>query len=110
MPADLSAPRPSIHIDESVISRARPDGSHDQIAWDDLREVMIQTTDAGLALSERKWVLTAATGGFTLPSGFPGEKDFVEKLRATPGFDPEAYNAALISTFDGKFLCWRRLG
>ncbi len=111
MPLDPVANRVSVSIDDSAVVRTLPDGRTERITWDDLQEVVIETNDAGLSFTERNWVLVGSIPGTacTLPAGFEGEKTLLERLKATPGFDTEAYNAAMISTFDGKFLCWHRL-
>jgi hypothetical protein len=94
--------------DEGVRYR-RPDGKLESVAWDDLQAVLIETSDAGPIGTDVYWILAGKHGGCVIPQGATGEDALLERLQALEGFDNDAVIAAMSSTDNQRFVCWRRM-
>jgi hypothetical protein len=110
-PAPLADPAHAIvHFDEIAVTCTRPNGVTERVEWDDLRAVLIQTTDAGPALDDLFWVLVGrnAESGCVVPSEAVGCDRLLERLQRLPGFDNEAAILASQCVEQQSFLCWER--
>ena len=92
--------------DEGVASR-RPNGYIEAVTWTDLRAVLIETNDEGPIGPDVFWILVWRQGGCVIPQGATGEDALLIRLQALPGFDNDALIAAMSSTANQRFLCWR---
>jgi hypothetical protein len=100
---------PSIQIDDHGIRRQLADGKVEQVAWDDLQEVVVLTTADGPFAEDVFFVLAGRDGtGCVVPQGAPESGELLERLQRLPGFDNEAFIRAMSSTEDARFVCWRR--
>ena len=86
----------------------RPAGETEYVAWQDLRAVLIQTTDEGPWTVDVYWILLGDHGGCVVPQGAAGEEGLLARLQQLPGFDHGAVIAAMASTDNARFLCWER--
>lgn len=81
-----------------------------KIAWDDLQDVEIRTTDQGPRREDVFFVLRSIDGkqhsiGQAAAAVSPG---FLTRLQALPGFDNEALIESMGSTGNATFCCWVR--
>lgn len=77
------------------------------VEWDELRAVSIETNDTGPWLTDFYWVLELKKREVCIPQGAEGEDQMIEALLALPSFDHDAYGAAMSSTSNRRFKCWR---
>lgn len=86
------------------------DGVVEAIAWCDLQQVLIRTTDTGPLMEDVYWILLGTRSECVVPQEAIGEPDLAERLYQLPGFDSEALSRAMCSTENREFLCWNRGG
>ena len=93
-----------------AVTRVRPDGVEQTVPWDDLREVIILTTDGGPWQEDVFFLLIAsdAKSSCLVPQSADGSKLLLERLQQLPGFDNAAVIEAMGSAVNGKFVCWKR--
>lgn len=107
-------PGPRLDHDDLGVSVSRADGSFEYVRWDELSEVTVMTTDEGPFAEDVFWLLVGAfdedgrpVSGCALPGG--AVKDaLLDRLLALPGFDYAMFCAAMGSTSNAQFTCWRR--
>src|SRR4051812_17361617 len=101
--------KPAIQIDDNGIKRYLLDGTLEHVAWDELVEVFVMTTDAGPFVEDVFFVLEGKHGtGCVVPQGAPESSQLLERLQRLPGFDNEAIIQAMSCTENARFVCWRR--
>jgi hypothetical protein len=99
----------SIEISNDAICRKLTNGSEEKVAWEDLQEVSVMTTDQGPFADDVYFVLLGASGsGCVIPQSTPESGAVLERLQQLPGFDNEAFIRALGSTENATFTCWKR--
>jgi hypothetical protein len=102
-------PAYSVAFDDAVICVRDPNGTQQQICWDDLHSVVILTNDTGPFSDDVHWVLAARDGGskLILPIGSTGEQELLRELqRRLPGFGNNAVVRAMSSTENASFDVW----
>jgi len=104
----MSSRYSTVTFDDLQIQCQRASGLVEQVAWDDLQAVLIQTTADGPFGDDVFWVLVGQNGGCVVPSEAQGADDLLERLQKLPGFDNEAVIAAMICTEEQRFLCWKK--
>lgn len=77
------------------------------IAWDDLRAVLIETTDQGPFVEDVWWILIDSKGHCIIPQEIGGNA-LLARLQTLPGFDNDAVIAAMASVENKLFVCWQR--
>ena len=97
-----------VTISDTEITCTRPDGLSESVRWDDLKAVLIQTTDEGPFGDDVFWVLLGNESGCVVPQSATGEKEFLERLQTLPNFDNEAVIEAMSSIDNNQFLCWKK--
>lgn len=102
--------REQVTFDDEGVTRRMADGSTESVRWDELEEVFILTTDEGPFVEDVFWMLARGEGkgGCAVPQGAEGSDQLLERLQQLPGFDNDAVIAAMMSTSNAKFVCWRR--
>ncbi len=95
-------------VDEEGIRCLRPDGSTHMVAWSDLQLVGVETNEAGPFIEDVYYYLEGTEYGFYIPQCAQGEKELVDRLLALPGFDCDAFSAAMCSTAAARFVCWQK--
>ena len=97
-------------MDDERLTLERPDGTIEGLAWAELEQITILTTDAGPFSEDIFWVFTNAdrSRGCVVPSGVDGFSDLMERIQKLAGFDNEAVIAAMTSTSDASFVVWQR--
>lgn len=103
------APAPALRVDDAGVRRRFPDGREESVSWSDLQSVEIRTTSEGPFAEDVFFFLVERDGrSCEVPQGEAMETDLVMRLQELPGFDSEAVIAAMGSTDDARFHCWRR--
>ena len=94
---------------EDRINVIEPDGSTRFVGLDDLRGVVIETSDSGPFGPDVWWLLFGADEkvACAFPQGASGGKEVVDRLMGLPGFDHEAMIMAMGSTANAVFPVWR---
>ena len=83
-------------------------GGSRTILWDNLRAVLLQTTDEGPFVEDVWWILSDDDGDCVIPQGANGETELLLRLQQLPGFDNDAVIAAMGSVDNKQFVCWQR--
>ncbi|MEW6277437.1 MAG: hypothetical protein AB1758_02360 [Candidatus Eremiobacterota bacterium] len=98
---------PRIQCTDEKVLRHVEGGQTQELAWSDLVQVKILTTDTGPFVEDFYFVLEGA--GRSLVIG-QSEDDgtLLARLQKLPGFDHEAVIRAAASTETAEFPCWRR--
>lgn len=96
-----------VGCDDEGVTLHRPEGP-ERLAWSELAEVEIVTTDDGPFADDVFWVLHGGGKGLVVPQTAAGTDALLERLQALPGFRNEAVIQAMGSDGPGRFLCWRR--
>ena len=97
-----------VTVSDNEVTCTRSDGRVESVAWDDLKEVVIVTTDKGPFATDVFWLLVGESGGCVVPQGAAGEGALLERLQALPGFDNEAVIRAMGSVENNRFVCWKK--
>jgi hypothetical protein len=102
--------RERVDCNDRQVSRHMVDGREETIAWGDLAEVKIVTTDEGPWVDDVYWLLIDGTGtaGCAVPGSAEGHQELLRRLQELPGFDNEQVVRAMGSTTNAEFVCWRR--
>ncbi len=87
-----------VTFDDFEIKCQRSSGLVEQVAWDDLQAVLIQTTADGPFSDDVFWVLVGQNGGCVVPAGAQGADDLLARLQTLPDFDNETVIAAMSCT------------
>ena len=96
-----------VSFDDDCVTGRRPDGVVESVKWSDLQAVVIVTTDLGPYVDDVFWVLVGKEVGCIVPSEAEGIDLLLRRLQQLPRFDHEAVVAAMTSTQNARFLCWR---
>lgn len=97
-----------VTLSDEGVSCTRPNGLVEMVEWNDLKAVVIVTTDEGPFAIDVMWLLVGNTSGCMVPLGATGEGKLIEKLQALPGFNNEVMIEAMSSTTNRKFVCWEK--
>ncbi len=99
----------NVVVDGAEIVSHRPDGTIERVALAAVKEIFVVTTSDGPWAPDVWWLLLGAGScvGCSFPSGATGEQYILALVQKLPGFDNQAVIAAMGSTADRKFLCWR---
>lgn len=95
-------------VDDEGVRCIRPDGRTDVVSWSNLQLAGLETNDAGPFMEDVYFYLEGPGYGFYIPQASEGIQELVSRLAALPGFDEEAFAAAMSSTANARFVCWRR--
>lgn len=97
-----------VTVSETRVSCQRPNGLVESVEWDDLKVVLIETTDEGPFAIDVFWMLAGEKSGCVVPLGATGEAEMVARLQTLPNFNNEAFLEAMSSTENRRFICWQR--
>lgn len=101
----------TVEFDDVSVRRHLSDGRVESVRWDELVEVVIATTGAGPLVEDVYWLLIDLNNaGCAVAQGAQGADALLARLQALPGFDNEAVIAAMGSTANDRFTCWRKDG
>ena len=99
---------PHIFIDDLVVRRELGNGKIEEVAWEDLVEVQIVTTDEGPFVDDVFFLLVGREGGVAVPQGAPGSEPLLDRLQKLPNFDNGLVIQAMMSTENRRFVCWKK--
>jgi hypothetical protein len=95
-------------ITDKSVRRELPGGKHEEIAWSELQEVWVLTTDDGPYGDDVYFGLVGADAkGVAVPHGLAVEYDLLAYLQKLPGFDNAMAVRAMGSTDNQRFVVWR---
>lgn len=97
---------PVISINEHGVRRELPDGSVEQVLWDELEAIDIVTTDDGPFVEDVFWVLGAGDHGCVVPGSEAGP--ILDYANHFPGWDTVALIQAMGTAENARFAVWRR--
>ena len=97
-----------MNVDAEGVACTRPDGRVDAVRWSDLLLVGVETTDTGPFVEDVYFYLEGPEYGFHIPQGVESVDELVRRLTGLAGFASEAFAAAMSSTANGRFICWRK--
>lgn len=98
-----------VTIDDRGVRRDLGDGTVEEIAWQDLVEVQIVTTDEGPFVDDVFFLLVGGNGkGCCVPQGAPGSGPLLDRLQALPNFDNDQVIRAMGCSENARFVCWKR--
>jgi hypothetical protein len=101
--------RDTVSFDDTGVTRFTADGKVEFIAWSELQEVGVVTTDEGPFVEDVYFMLIGPENtGCVVPQCSEGSQTLVERLLQLPGFDEPLFIKAMGSTSNRKFVCWRR--
>lgn len=98
-----------VSVSDAEIVNKRPDGVVERVAVKDLQEVAIETNTSGPWGADVWWLLTGRSpeARCAYPGGATGEQGVLQWLQGLPGFDDKSVIAAMGSTSNARFVCWR---
>jgi hypothetical protein len=98
-----------VTFDDEWIVNKRPNGKIEKVKWNDLKAVIIETTDIGPFTPDLFWILVGDNeSGCVFPLGATGEKEIMEAMqKRLSGFDNEKLIEATCSCNNNKFLIWK---
>ena len=97
-----------VEITDSHVRSTRPDGTVEEIAWDELSGIDIETNSLGPFAPDVFWILHGDERGCIIPQGATGDAALLERLQELPEFDTERFIEAMASTSDATFKIWRK--
>jgi len=100
---------PAITIDDLGVRRVLGDGKIEQVAWKDLVEVQIVTTDEGPYVDDVFYLLIGANDtGCVVPQEHPQSDALLHRLQELPGFDNGKVIEAMCCVENARFVCWKK--
>lgn len=97
-----------IEITEEKVSCIRPDGRIEEVAWEELTKIEIQTTDQGPFVEDVFWILHGNDRGCVIPQGATNNEALLSRLQEIPGFNNEILIEAMGCTDNAGFLIWEK--
>jgi len=99
----------AVQIDDLGVRRALGGGKIEQVAWKDLVEVQIVTTDEGPFVDYVFYLLIGAGHtGCVVPQEDPTSGALLTRLQALPGFDNGKVIEAMGCAENARFVCWKK--
>ena len=99
----------AVTCDDQTINFRWARGSTASSTWDEIRRVLIRTTDRGPFDDDVFFVIETADKNFVIPQTAPGASQLLERLQQLPGFDNEAVIDSMGCTDNMEFLCWEQV-
>ena len=102
-------PRETIVVDDWGVRRDLGGGAKEEVAWENLVEVQIVTTDQGPFVDDVFFLLVGSDGsGCCVPQGAQGSEPLLDRLQQLPGFDNEEVIKAMSCSEKARFVCWKK--
>lgn len=111
MPPLYPESRYTVVVEGTGVTCRHPSGKEESVTWASLDAVVIETNDSGPWGTDVLWLLVSHSGpgGCVIPQGATGEEALLAALQKLPGFDNGQVIAAMSSTDNHAFVCWRRV-
>jgi hypothetical protein len=103
----MATPTATVFVDQKRIRCVWPNGQVNAVAWSELQLAAVETRDCGPCVEDVYFYLEGPEYGFFVPQGAQGTNELVRRLTELPGFDNEAFAAAMSSTENARFVCWK---
>jgi hypothetical protein len=102
-------PALTVQIDVHGVRRTLGGGKVEQVAWRDLVEVQIVTTDGGPFVDDVFYLLVGADNtGCVVAQEDPMSGALLRRLQALPGFDNGKVIEAMGCAENARFVCWKK--
>lgn len=98
----------TVTFDGERVIRTLANGDIEAVRWEELQSVEVVTTGDGPWAEDVFWILKGSNGGCAVPQGVQGARELLERLQGLPGFRNEVFIAAMGSTGNARFVCWKR--
>ncbi len=98
----------SVETTDDRIRSTRPDRTMEEILWEALTGVDVETNSLGPFVPDVFWILHAGERSLVFPQGASGDGDLLVRFQEFPDFDHEVFIAAMSSTTEATFKVWRR--
>ncbi len=96
-------------VDDWGVRRRSADDAVEEVAWNNLVEVDIVTTDQGPYLEDVFFVLHGSDGkGCVVPQELAVPAKLLERLQALPDFDNGKVIEAMACAENARFVCWKK--
>jgi len=102
------ANKPRLEFDESRVLLTRSNGKVEEVAWDDLQAVIIETTDQGPGVCDVFIILVGKSSGCVIPQDLEKTSELLTRLQLLPDFDNRRLIDSMGSSENERFLCWER--
>lgn len=96
-----------IFEDRTIVCR-RPNGTSEEVTWEELQAIEIMTTDTGPFVEDVFWILHGDGRGCVIPQEAAGLRELLPRLQKLPGFDNKMLISAMSCTDNAKFPVWER--
>jgi hypothetical protein len=108
-PQNTRSRRERVEFDEREIRRYLPDGRIEAIAWDDIDEISIVTTDEGPWLDDVFWLFLNKdrSKGCAVSNYAEGFEALLPRMQHLHGFDNALVVQAMGSTTHRSFVIWK---
>lgn len=110
-PDAKSNPLGTVRVDESSIIHIKADGTEQRLAWSDIIEVGVLTTDEGPFVEDFYFMLMGPVEGkgISIPNGATDSGLLLAVAdERFPGFDFEAVVQASLCSENNRFVCWKK--
>jgi hypothetical protein len=97
-----------VEMTDSGVRSTRPDGTVEEILWDELTGFDIETNSLGPFAPDVSWILHGDSRGCVIPQGATGDGALLERLQQLPDFDNGKFMNAMASTTEAIFEIWRK--
>jgi hypothetical protein len=97
-----------VSFDEQGVNCRRPDGTTEEVTWEELAAIEIVTTDTGPFVCDVFFVLHGNQRGCAVPQEAEGCKELVERIQKLPAFNNRAVIDAMGCTSNARFSVWER--
>ena len=98
----------AVTCDGSLLQFRWARGSTASVSWEDVRRVLIRTTDGGPFDDDVFFIVEASGNDYVIPQQATGAGQLLERLQQLPGFDNEAAIHSMGCTENKDFVCWER--
>jgi hypothetical protein len=97
-----------VTADVQQVTLSHPRRATETLAWADLRQLGIVTTDDGHRRCDWFWLLHGSRSGLASPQGATGERALLERLQKLPGFDHRPVIETSPLAGPQRVPCWTR--
>jgi hypothetical protein len=98
-----------VTFDDKLVRCHHPNGTKEEVSWDELSAVEIFTTDAGPFVCDVFFVLHGNARACVVPQEAEGCKELLERLQRLPGFNNQAVIDAMCCTSNARFQAWQKV-
>ena len=98
-----------IKVNRGIIVAQDPSGNQQQISYDDITAIRIETNDLGPLENDIWWILSDANGeALRFPQGIVGDNTVIDELKNFKGFNFTEMTKAMVSTENATFSIWQK--